>query len=229
MIKNLIFDFDGVILDSFQNQYTWFKHIAGRLGKPFSYSLQGFKDAYFDPVYPNLYEFLNLEWDKNKAVIWQEYNLHQSRVMVGLVPGIVPVLDNLRSMGLEMALASNNTTEAIGKKLDDHKLRGYFNVVVTKNDLPKNEKGEPNLKPHPDCILIALQRMGKAPEDCVYIGDQPSDIEATRKVICSDGKPMRVMAATYGYSTFERLLKYGPDFIVTNPEAIVTTARMNFM
>ncbi|MFH0797881.1 MAG: HAD family hydrolase [Candidatus Woesearchaeota archaeon] len=229
MIKNLIFDFDGVILDSFPDQYKWFSHISNHLGKPFDYSMQEFKEVYCEPVYPNMYEFLGLEWGRNKGVIWSEYNKHKANATIELVTGIVPVLDKLRNMGLEMAIASSNTKDAIGKQLDDHGLHGYFSIVTTKDDLSKNEKGEPNLKPHPECILIALGRMGKAPEDCVYIGDQVSDIEATRRIIDSNGKPMKVMAATYGYSTFEKLLKHGPDFIVTTPQAIVTTARMNFM
>ncbi len=69
-LKSVIFDFDGVVLDSFSDQFRWFKHICGVLGKGFPYmTTDEFKRDYREPVYPDMYSFLGFEWDADKDVI----------------------------------------------------------------------------------------------------------------------------------------------------------------
>ncbi|MEK6816900.1 MAG: HAD hydrolase-like protein, partial [Nanoarchaeota archaeon] len=135
MKKTVIFDFDGVILDSFPNQYKWFQHISQRLGRTFMHSLEEFKSDYVEPVYPNMYELLGLDWKKNKSFIWGEYTEYMRNAKVGLVPGIADVLEDVRGLSLEMAIASSNTSDIILKHLDSNRLGHYFRAVITKEDL----------------------------------------------------------------------------------------------
>ena len=51
----------------------------------------------------------------------------------------------------------------------------------------------PHAKPHPEPLFEAARRMGVAPQDCVYIGDDERDIQAGRAA------GMRTVAARYGY------------------------------
>jgi len=221
MVDTVIFDFDGVILDSFPDQFKWFSHICGVLGKDFSYSsLDEFRDDYREPVYPNMYNFLGFDWNSEKDTIWSEYNKHKATAQISLFEGIEQVIINLSKKGRTLAIASSNTHEAIHKQLHDHKIDQYFKVIVGKDNLPV-ENGDPQLKPHPACILLALDKLRCSPGNAIYVGDQPADIIAARNVADYRNHPIPVVAVTYGYSPPKRLLELNPDHMVHRPEELL--------
>lgn len=217
-LKSVIFDFDGVILDSFKDQFSWFSKICSILNKPFGYSIEGFKDVYREPVYPDMYSFLGFDWDKEKDIIWKEYNLHKSNSHIELFEGVEQVI---RSLGMyNLAIASSNTHNAISKQLKIHGLEDCFKVIVGKEDLPV-VNNEPLLKPNPACIAIALDKLGYSPENAVYIGDQPSDIIAAKRVAEVKGRAVMSIAVAYGYSPKERLTACSPDYVVDSPKSLL--------
>jgi len=216
----VIFDFDGVLLDSFTDQYKWFLKISRALGKGFGYNtIEAFREDYREPVYPAMYEFLGLEWDKNKDIIWKEFNEHKANAEMLLFPGIDNLLYRL-SKQKRLAIASSNTQAIINKQLETHDAKHYFEVIVAKDDLPV-ENGEPMLKPNPACINITLDRLNCGVEDAIYVGDQPSDIIAAKRVAEEKGKAMKVVAVTYGYCSAKKLLKTDPDFVAHDPQELL--------
>tara|TARA_B100002003_G_C14146773_1_gene551432 strand:+ start:484 stop:1158 length:675 start_codon:yes stop_codon:yes gene_type:complete len=220
MGDKIIFDFDGVILDSFPDQFNWFQHICNFLEKPFPYSsLDELKKDYREPVYPDMYSFLGFDWNKEKNVIWDEYIKHKAHSEVSLFDGIDNVIKELHGNGKTLAIASSNTHDAIYRQLDEHKLRSYFDVVIGKDDLPV-ENGEPQLKPHPACLLLALDQLGCKPAETKYVGDQPSDIIAARRVREYRDFSMPVVAVTYGFSPKEELLKMNPEAVAYSPKEL---------
>ena len=221
MADAVIFDFDGVILDSFSDQFKWFSHICSVLDKDFPYSsLDQFRQDYREPVYPDMYTFLGFYWVTEKDTIWREYNYHKANADIKIFDGIDSVVKRLYDKGHTLAIASSNTHEAIYKHLDEHGMAGYFNAIVGKDDLPV-EGGEPLLKPHPACILLALDKLSCKPGDAFYIGDQPSDIIAARNVADSLGEAVPVMAVTYGFAAEKDLIELKPDYVVRSPEEIL--------
>jgi len=216
----VIFDFDGVILDSFKDQFDCFKHISSVLGKPFNYSnLEQFREEYEEPVVPNMYHKLGLEWDKNEQVIWKEYKQYKAQSNIELVEGIKPVIIDLYYQGKTMAIASSNTHAAIDKQMEHHGLKFYFDRVVAQEDLPIVD-GKTLIKPHPDCLLIALDRLKCEPQEVVYIGDHPVDIIAARRVAESREFPIQTIAVTYGYFSERKLRESKPDYIAHSPREL---------
>ena len=217
MADTIIFDFDGVILDSFPDQFKWFRHICSVLHKDFPYSsLNGFRQDYREPVYPDMYTFLGFDWMDEKETIWKEYNFHKANADIRLFEGIHRVIEGLSYKDHNLAIASSNTHEAIYKHLNEHGIAEYFDVIVGKDDLPV-ENGEPMLKPNPACILLALDKLSCKPDNALYIGDQPSDIIAARNVADFLGDAVPVMAVTYGFAAEKDLIELKPDYIVTTP------------
>lgn len=215
MVKNIIFDFDGVILDSFQDQFNWFKYITSFLNKDFPYkSIEKFRQDYEEPVYPNMYTKLGFDWDKEKGIIWEEYNKHKAKNNIPLCEDIDEVIAELFFKRYDLAIASSNTFEAIDKQIDYHILWPYINVITSKDDLGLYENKEPKLKPHPECLLQTLDKLKCKVEDCVYIGDQPSDILAARNVKEYLGKSMKIISVGYGFSPKEKLMELKPDYYV---------------
>lgn len=214
MYNAAIFDFDGVILDSFQDQYKWFRHISSVLEKKFPYkNIDEFKEDYREPVYPDMYRFLGFDWDSEKNIIWKEYNQHKANAKIELFDDIQDTIKELNKRGINLAIASSNTHDAIYKHLRNNNLDIYFQAVVCKEDLPV-ENCEPLLKPNPACIMLALNKL-QNPTNAIYIGDQPSDIIATKRAGIASA------AVTYGYSSKEKLLEHSPDYVVDNPKQIL--------
>jgi pyrophosphatase PpaX len=86
-------------------------------------------------------------------------------------------------------------------------LREYFDVVVTASDSAAH-------KPSAAPLLLALERLGAAPERAVYVGDAPVDVAA--------GKAAGVATIAVLWGVFSRaaLTAAAPDFIVATPAAL---------
>ncbi len=216
-----IFDFDGVLLNSFPDQFKWFQNICKILGKKFSYSsLEKFREDYREPVYPNMYSFLGFDWNNEKEIIWKEYIQHKKNSQIDLFKGIDKVIIELYKKGRTLAIASSNTREAIYTQLRKHNLEKYFSVVVGKEDLSV-ENGEPKLKPHPECLLLALDKLNCSPKKAKYVGDQPTDIIAAKRVAEYKSCSLPIVAVTYGYSSKEKLMKMNPEEIAYSPKELL--------
>jgi 2-phosphoglycolate phosphatase len=71
-------------------------------------------------------------------------------------------------------------------------------------------------KPHPEPLLEAARRVGVAPRDCVYVGDDLRDVQAGRAA------GMATLAAAWGYlGECEPVHEWGADAVVENPLALL--------
>lgn len=216
-LKGIIWDFDGVILDSFKDQFEWFRKVCGIYNKPFVYNnLEDFRRDFREPVCPNMYTLLGFDWKNERDILWGRYHEHNRQAVLKIVKGIDSVIKELDASGLRQCIASSNAHEGIEKRLDENQLRKYFPVIVAKEDLPL-ENNEPKYKPYPDCLLLCLEKLSLNPWECVYIGDQASDIYAARNVKAIAGGNLSVIAVSYGYSPWQKLKAAKPDYPKDNP------------
>jgi pyrophosphatase PpaX len=86
-------------------------------------------------------------------------------------PGVARLLEGLARHGLPMAVVSSRRRAPLEAGLAATRLGRYFQVVVGLDDVR-----EP--KPSPEGLLLAMRRLGVAPEWTVYVGDNPVDVEA---------------------------------------------------
>ncbi len=225
MLELIIFDFDGVIADSFPDQFNWFKHIATMLRKDFPYNSPAeFSKVYREPIYPDMYTFLGFDWEKEKGIIWKEYHEYKAKSEIGIFKGIDEVIMQL-SEGHKLAIASSNMQVAITRQLQKHGLDKRFSTIIGKEDLPI-EDDRPLIKPHPACILKALDATGYSSQESIYIGDQPADILAAKVVAIFRQYPVPIIAVNYGYTAQkERLLALNPDYFAEEPAQILSIIR----
>lgn len=100
--------------------------------------------------------------------------------------GVVETLDALRDAGCTLAVVTNKPHAPTVEILRLMKLDHYFRVVIGGGSTP-------HLKPHPQPLLTALERLGASPEQAIMVGDSPNDSEAARAA----GVP--VVCVTFGY------------------------------
>jgi 2-phosphoglycolate phosphatase len=79
----------------------------------------------------------------------------------------------------------------------------------------------PHAKPHPEPLLEAARRMGVAPTECVYVGDDLRDVQAGRAA------GMRTVAAAWGYlGDGEPIEQWGADFVIESPDQLLNALGM---
>ena len=130
--EHILFDWDGVLSDSFSDQFLWFQKCCRALGKQFSFQNIGeFRSAYEEPVYKKMYEKLGFDWGKEKDAIWKLYNEHKATTLIPLYDGAKDVLMHMYFMGVEMHIATSNTKAVIQKSLRENSLENYFATIIT--------------------------------------------------------------------------------------------------
>jgi HAD superfamily hydrolase (TIGR01509 family) len=87
------------------------------------------------------------------------------------MPGLVETLEILKKRNIPMAVASSSYPEIIDLILEKTSLKKYFQVVVSSQEAGKS-------KPEPDVFLLAAEKLGKKPENCLVVEDSFNGIEA---------------------------------------------------
>jgi HAD superfamily hydrolase (TIGR01509 family) len=194
-VKGVLFDWDGVLLDSLGAAFNVYNKIFARVGTKMLT-----KDEYLELQSPNWYEFyvkvglptsLWKEVDQEWLRLYEEEN-------PDLHPDALRCLSVLKKSGFKLALVSNGSRLRIEKELASFGLDRLFEVVLF------GEKKE-ELKPSPVMIQRALGAIGVEPRDAVYVGDSPADIQAAKNA------KVPSVAIARGPIQAERLRREGPD------------------
>ncbi len=117
-------------------------------------------------------------------------------------PGVIQLLQQLDF--IRKAVASNKPRVYTEKILDQLGLMPFFDTVVGPEDVQR-------VKPEPDMLLLAAQRLEARPARTLMVGDTDNDILAARRA----GMP--TCAVTYGYSPKTVLLALRPDYLIDSP------------
>lgn len=107
----------------------------------------------------------------SKAVLVARQHHYQSLISTVEVHAITQVVHSHYGK-VPMAVASGGERTVLKPTLTTIKLRNFFDAIVSINDV---ERG----KPQPDIFLLAAQKLGVAPEDCIVYED--SGLEAARR------------------------------------------------
>ncbi|MBW8782361.1 MAG: HAD family phosphatase [Verrucomicrobia bacterium] len=174
----VLFDWDGVIIDSsVQHEQSW-ERLAAEEGKPLpsDHFVQGFgkKNEW---IIPEL-----LRWTAagdvagiRRLSLRKEALYREIVVERGLeaLPGVHVFLNRLRDAGVPCCIGSSTHRENITTILGVLGFEGLFGDMVTSEDVTFG-------KPHPDVFLKAAAKTGVPPERCIVFEDAFAGIEAAR-------------------------------------------------
>lgn len=199
MLKCILFDLDGTIGNTLPLSIAALKKsiepLAGRtytdqeIRATFGPSEEGILQA----LIPHHYD----EGIENFLVHY--HNLHT--MCAAPFEGIVEVLDYAKSHNVQLALVTGKGARGTAITLATFGINSYFDLIET---------GSPQGSRKVEAITNVLKQLGVAPEECIYVGDSPSDIIESREV----GVP--VVAAAWAETTDpEELLTLQPDWLFT--------------
>jgi len=178
MAKAVVFDFDGVIVDSEPLHYRTFCQTLKPLGIRIGWSrwYKDFAGTGSRKIIAKLFEEFGIQEDVS---VWVERRkaLFASYAKQGkLRPrrGLRMFLSKLRTRNIKTAIASGGHTMHIKTLLSLMKLNGMFNAIVG-GDSVKNGK------PDPEIFLLAAKKLGVKPEECIAIEDSPAGCDAVRR------------------------------------------------
>jgi HAD superfamily hydrolase (TIGR01509 family) len=171
----VIFDLDGVLADS----EPWWNRIDANLLAEHGVSYRG---EYHRNVLGVSYR-LAVEFYKNAFHLFaslEELMRRRGEIAteffadrVGLFPSAKTTLEQLHEMKLQLAVATSSVSESARPFLERTGIRGFFDVIVTGDQVQRG-------KPHPDIYLRAADKLGIAPEACLVIEDAVSGVAAAK-------------------------------------------------
>ncbi len=214
MRKHILFDLDGTVVDTIDLIVHAFGEVlAGLTGEPWDRERV---IAEFGPTEPVILARHAPPGGAAPAFrrFLQLYNEEHDR-LVRTFDGVDAVIRRARQRGRPLGLVTNKGRETTEITLRRCGLAGCFGAVITGDDAARP-------KPDPSGILLALERLGGDPQDAVFIGDAPSDIEAGRRA------GTLTCAVTWGRVTAEsRLLAAGADLVCHTPADLARALDLN--
>jgi len=121
--------------------------------------------------------------------------------------GVPELLSWLKEREVKTAVCTNNCRKAVEIVLEKTGLKKFFNDVFTRNDVDR-------LKPFPDLILKACEKLGTIPGKTIHVGDSPIDIAAAMN---AGAKPIGIVSSL---SSVERLRDAGAELVALNPDEL---------
>lgn len=205
MIRAVIFDMDGVLINS--TKYIWKsfnillskfgvnisnKDIKKYLGKSLRDQIKMWKEDFNIKEEIDYTKFSEAAFKTELRLMKNEpESNHEAK----------KVVEKLKEKGLKIAVATSSQKPRAEKMLSILGIKNKLDTIVTADDVD-------NHKPNPDIFLKASNNLGVSPEECVVIEDAANGIEAAKKA------KMKAIAILTEYHTKEELKE--ADLIVNS-------------
>ncbi len=206
--RMILIDVDGTLVDSVPDLAYCVDAMMARLGRPsrgesevrnwvgngverlvrraLTGTLDGEPDeADYERAYPIFLE------------LYQENTSKRSHLYAGIREG----LDYLRASGYPLGCVTNKAAQFTEPLLEDLGVRGYFDIVVSGDTLPRK-------KPDPMPLMHAAAHFGVEPTEALMVGDSVSDVKAARAA------GFAIVCMSYGYN-------HGRDIREAQPDAVL--------
>lgn len=175
MIKAVIFDMDGVLIEA----KDWHYEALNRALQLFGYEISRYDHlTTYDglPTSKKL-EMLSLECGLPRELHAFINEMKQAYTMEIVYAQCKPrfvheyALSTLKSMNYKLAVASNSIRHTVEVMMQKARLDGYLDQMLSTNDVSRS-------KPDPEIYLTAIARLGFNPKECLIIEDNENGIKA---------------------------------------------------
>jgi beta-phosphoglucomutase len=175
--KAVIFDMDGVLIDSFRSHFESWRRVAAEFGRNYTEAqfVAGFgrtsreviaEQWEGEPLSPDLIR----QVDERKEAVFRELIGHDFPAM----DGAVELVASLAKAGFRVAVGSSGPPDNVRLAIDRLGIREFLTAIITGSDVKCG-------KPDPQVFVLASERMGVAPGRCVVVEDAPVGIEAAKR------------------------------------------------
>ena len=176
MVEAIIFDMDGVLVDS---EYTYFQSKSQILSEAGHEVEDSYHFQFMGTTSDYMWEKMKQEFSLPLSVaeyIQQMTALRQAMIKrdgIRVIPHVQEFVKGLSQAGLKLAVASSSSLAEIKVNLAEIGLSEYFSEVVSTEEVEHS-------KPAPDVYLATAERIGIMPENCLGIEDTKNGTGAVR-------------------------------------------------
>jgi HAD superfamily hydrolase (TIGR01509 family) len=175
-IKALVFDFDGLIVDTEVPIFRAWQRIYREHGQDLPLkqwlTIIGTASGPFDPVI-DLATKTGAKLDGQELKALEVLYYQEATALQQLLPGVIDYLVAARQLGLKTAVASSSTRKWVMDHLNRFGIGGRFDAIICREDVKRT-------KPDPDLYLTALQRLGVQPAEAIAFEDSSNGIDAAK-------------------------------------------------
>ena len=172
----VIFDFDGVIVDSerywFQAEYDSYAKLVPNWTKELNAQVVGMA---MSNTHTLLVEQCGLDMSIEHFLEFSDGIAQQAYKHSQAIPGVHELIHTLKAQEKKVAIGTSSFTRWIQPVLKRIELAEAFDTIVTADQLPAGRG-----KPKPDIFLEAAHRLDRAPEQCMVIEDSINGIKAAK-------------------------------------------------
>lgn len=180
MLKALIFDFDGLILDTETPEVQVWQSIYREHGfelpvQEWEKTVGGYGVSTFDAA--EHLAFLS-QGRLDPASMRERYRREADRLIhaASILPGVTDMLDQARAHGLKLAVGSSSPHSWVDSHLKRLGIFYAFDAIVCQDDVPPGRT-----KPHPDIYWKTLERLNARNSEAVVFEDSINGVEAARR------------------------------------------------
>lgn len=177
MTRSVLFDMDGVILDSMPYHVRAWQEALSEQGFTVSAELLYLHEGAIEPdtaaaVFQDNERLMDADLFHEILERQMEIFATRYRFMIRPFPEVLQILRRLREAGWQLALVTSSHVEIL-KKVLPPEIKSYMDHIVTGDQVSRR-------KPFPDPFLAALSALGQGPESCLVVENAPSGIMAAK-------------------------------------------------
>lgn len=198
--KAIIFDFDGVLADSFDHVYALNKIAMAKFG--INLSKEQYKDFFNGNIHAALRNFIKDDdvYKRFSEVRQKNFNKYYSSVK--LFPEAIEFLNKIKEKFI-LAIASSGMRDQIINLLKDGNIEKYFQIIAANSDHSKEQT-----------ICEIMEKLEILSEKSLFISDTCGDLILAKKL------GFRAVGVSWGFQSLDRLKSASPDFIAENFTAL---------
>lgn len=180
MVKAVIFDMDGVLIDTEKYLVKYWCQAAQELGIPMkrehALMIRSFSGKFAEPWLKSLYgeDFDYAAVRERRKKMMAE---HLAKNGVEIKEGVRETLTYLREKGYKLAVATATEKDRAVEYLNEIGITEMFDQIVCANMVQ-------NGKPMPDIYLYVCEQIGEEPENCVAVEDSPNGVKSAHDAGC---------------------------------------------
>jgi HAD superfamily hydrolase (TIGR01549 family) len=177
--KAVLFDKDGVLIDSLDTVFTAFNQTIEHFGLD-KIPRQKFISEFWGVLGAEAIYVSHSKPGVNPKDVTEYYNISRDRLegMTKLFPATTEVLTSLKhKMGCKLGVVTSSKKDLAISLLSKFNISQFFDAVIGGDEVTSP-------KPAPDAILLACQNLGIQPWEALFVGDTKVDLQAGKAAKC---------------------------------------------
>ncbi len=205
-IHTIIFDLDGTLIDSSDGVVEAVNYSLEQMGEPIQppEKIKPFIGFPLTVMYPYFS-------DKPVKELYAHFQVKAAETVVAstvMLPGVEPVLQQLKDLGYTLTIASTKIRKHISGVVDKFDWGKYFKTFSGGDEVK-------HVKPAPDIFALTLEKIQASKEESIVVGDTVNDIHAAQAL------QIPVIAVHSPYGNKKELEESSPNYIIDHIEQLV--------